>query len=50
MSDVMIILLNEELCQSSGMCVVTQGMNIPITGETRLYSVGTQFVWCLSGM
>ena len=44
MSYVMIIILDEELCQNSGMCVVSQGMNIRTAGETLFYSTGTQFL------
>ena len=44
MSDIMIILLDEELFQSSGKFVVTLGMDIITAGDTQLHSMGTQFV------
>ena len=46
----MIILVDEELCQSIGTFVLTRVMNIQTVGDTLLYSMGTQFVWCLTGL
>ena len=39
----MIILLGEELFQSSGTCVVILGTNIPTAEGTLFYSTGTYF-------
>ena len=44
MINVIIILMYEELYQSSGTCVVMLGMNILTVGKTQFHSMGIQFL------